>query len=36
MLEGIGYVGLEEDVVVRAGGVEWLSRRQNEICLLDL
>jgi Xaa-Pro aminopeptidase len=35
MVEGIGYVGLEEDVVVRAEGVEWLSRRQNEIYVLD-
>jgi len=34
MLEGIGYVGLEEDVVVRSGGVEWLSERQEEIYLL--
>lgn len=36
MLEGTGYVGLEEDVVVRAGGVEWLSRRQNEVYVLAL
>lgn len=34
MLEGIGYVGLEEDVVVRADRVDWLSRRQNEIYVL--
>lgn len=34
MLEGTGYVGLEEDVVVRASGVEWLSRRQNQVYVL--
>lgn len=34
MLEGIGYVGLEEDVVVREHGVDWLSRRQNQIYVL--
>lgn len=33
-VEGYGYVGLEEDVVVRTGGIEWLSRRQNAIRLL--
>lgn len=34
MLEGIGYVGLEEDVVVRDVRVDWLSRRQNQIYVL--
>lgn len=34
MLEGIGYVGLEEDVVVREHGVDWLSRRQNQVYVL--
>lgn len=34
MLEGIGYVGLEEDLVVRPDRVDWLSRRQNEIYVL--
>jgi Xaa-Pro aminopeptidase len=33
-VEGYGYVGLEEDVVVRSDGVEWFSRRQNAIRLL--
>jgi Xaa-Pro dipeptidase len=33
-VEGYGYVGLEEDVVVRVDGVEWFSRRQNAIRLL--
>lgn len=31
MLEGVGYVGLEEDVVVRAGGTQWLSHRQEQV-----
>lgn len=35
MLESIGYIGLEEDVVVRADRVDWLSRRQNKIYVLD-
>lgn len=34
MLEGVGYVGLEEDVVVRAHGAEWLSRRQEQLYVL--
>lgn len=34
MLDGIGYVGLEEDVLVGPSGVEWLSRRQNQIYML--
>jgi Xaa-Pro aminopeptidase len=33
-VEGYGYVGLEEDVVVRVDNVEWFSRRQNAIRLL--
>lgn len=33
-VEGYGYVGLEEDVVVRADRVEWLSNRQNAIRIL--
>jgi Xaa-Pro aminopeptidase len=33
-VEGYGYVGLEEDVLVRVDGVEWFSRRQNKIRLL--
>lgn len=35
MLEGIGYVGLEEDVLVKPEGVDWLSRRQNQLYLLS-
>ncbi len=34
MLEEIGYVGLEEDVLVGPEGVEWLSRRQNQLYVL--
>ena len=33
-VEGYGYVGLEEDVLVRADGLEWLSRRQDAIRIL--
>ncbi|GEM86078.1 M24 family metallopeptidase [Meiothermus granaticius] len=35
MLEGLGYVGLEEDVVVRPNGAEWLSRRQEAVYCLE-
>lgn len=35
MLEGIGYVGLEEDVLVKEDGVEWLSRRQDQVYILE-
>ncbi|HEU4743220.1 MAG TPA: Xaa-Pro peptidase family protein [Meiothermus sp.] len=35
MLEGIGYVGLEEDVVVRAQGAAWLSHRQEQVQVLE-
>ena len=31
---GRGYVGLEEDVVVTADGIEWLSTRQRELWLV--
>jgi Xaa-Pro aminopeptidase len=30
-LPGYGFVGLEEDVLVAGGGVEWLSRPQTEL-----
>lgn len=33
-VEGHGFVGLEEDVVVRPAGLDWLSRRQNELFVL--
>ncbi len=33
-VEGYGYVGLEEDALVLADGIEWLSRRQSAIRLL--
>ena len=33
-VEGHGYIGLEEDVVVRPDGLEWLSNRQNELIVL--
>jgi Xaa-Pro aminopeptidase len=31
---GRGYIGLEEDVVVTSGGVEWLSSPQRELWLV--
>ena len=31
---GRGYVGIEEDVVVRADGIEWLSSPRREIWLV--
>ena len=31
---GRGYVGLEEDVLVTANGVEWLSTPQRELWLV--
>ena len=31
---GRGYIGLEEDVVVTAGGVEWLSTAQRQLWLV--
>jgi Xaa-Pro aminopeptidase len=31
---GRGYIGLEEDLVVRADGVEWLSTPQRELWLV--
>ncbi len=34
-VEGYGFVGLEEDVVVREGGLEWLSRRQDTLFVLN-
>lgn len=34
MVEGRGYLGLEEMVVVRESGVEWLTQRQLEMPLL--
>jgi Xaa-Pro aminopeptidase len=33
-VEGRGYVGLEEDVLVTADGVEWLSTPQRELWLV--
>jgi Xaa-Pro aminopeptidase len=32
---GHGYIGLEEDLVVTADGVEWLSTPQRELWLVD-
>ena len=32
---GRGYIGLEEDVVVTAGGVEWLSTPQRDLWLVS-
>ena len=31
---GRGYIGLEEDLVVTADGVEWLSTPQRELWLV--
>ena len=31
---GRGYIGLEEDVVVTAGGIEWLSAPQRDVWLV--
>ena len=31
---GRGYIGLEEDVLVKAGGLEWLSTPQRELWLV--
>ena len=31
---GRGYIGLEEDVVVTADGIEWLSTPQRELWLV--
>ena len=33
-VEGRGYIGLEEDVVVTADGIEWLSTPQRELWLV--
>jgi len=32
---GRGYIGLEEDVVVTASGIEWLSTPQRELWLVE-
>ena len=32
---GRGYIGLEEDVLVTADGLEWLSTPQRELWLVD-
>ncbi len=32
---GRGYIGLEEDVLVKEGGLEWLSNPQREIWLVQ-
>jgi Xaa-Pro aminopeptidase len=31
---GRGYIGLEEDLLVKADGVEWLSTPQRELWLV--
>jgi Xaa-Pro aminopeptidase len=31
---GRGYIGLEEDVLVTAGDLEWLSNPQRELWLV--
>ncbi|MCD0163911.1 aminopeptidase P family protein, partial [Deinococcus sp. 6YEL10] len=31
MVPGHGFIGLEEDVVVRAGPPQWLSERQDAL-----
>jgi Xaa-Pro aminopeptidase len=33
-VEGRGYIGLEEDVLVTADGIEWLSEPQRELWLV--
>ena len=33
-VEGRGYIGLEEDVLVTADGIEWLSNAQRELWLV--
>ncbi|HEU0304026.1 MAG TPA: Xaa-Pro peptidase family protein [Gaiellaceae bacterium] len=33
-VEGRGYIGLEEDVLVTEGGVEWLSTPQRDLWLI--
>jgi Xaa-Pro aminopeptidase len=32
---GRGYIGLEEDVLVKANGLEWLSTPQRELWLIE-
>ena len=34
-VEGRGYIGLEEDVLVTADGVEWLSTPQRDLWLVE-
>lgn len=34
MVQGRGYIGLEEDVLVTASGVEWLSIPQRELSIV--
>ena len=34
-VEGRGYIGLEEDVLVTADGIEWLSTPQRELWLVS-
>lgn len=34
MVPGHGFIGLEEDVVVRAGPPQWLSERQDDLKIL--
>jgi Xaa-Pro dipeptidase len=34
-VEGYGFIGLEEDVLVTDVGLEWLSNRQNSLYLLE-
>jgi Xaa-Pro aminopeptidase len=34
VLEGRGYLGIEEMVVVTPDGIEWLTERQNELWML--